>query len=308
MSFCSLAFDTSNYTTSVAVCQSGRIIENRKQPVTVKKGNRGIRQSDAVFAHTVNLAAMLESMHEYAFDCIGVSIKPRDVQGSYMPCFLPGFACAKTAAGVLGIPLYEFSHQRGHIAAALYAVNRLDLYEQKFIAFHLSGGTTEMLLCDRGSITKIGGTLDISAGQLLDRTGVKLGFSFPCGAMIDHAALEQGKAKVSISLKNNECFCNLSGVENQVDDLMRKGCDAGIISRFVLMNIQCAVENMLQAAQKEYGALPVLFSGGVSASQVLCEYFSSHYDALFPDAAFSLDNAAGIAILAVKEHYGNIKS
>ncbi|MCI8331205.1 MAG: hypothetical protein HFE78_00025 [Clostridiales bacterium] len=308
MNFASLAFDTSNYTTSVAVCQFNRIVENRKQPVVVKKGNRGIRQSDAVFAHTVNLAQMMESLHQYAFDCIGVSTKPRDVEGSYMPCFLPGLTCAKTAAGLLGVPLYEFSHQRGHIAAALYAVNRLDLYEQKFIAFHLSGGTTEMLLCDSGSITKIGGTLDISVGQLIDRTGVKLGFSFPCGAAIDQTALEATDEKISVSLKNNGCFCNLSGVENQVDDLLKKEYDAGYISQFVLMNVRCAVENMLRAAQLTYGALPVLFSGGVSASKVLKRYFIPHYNALFPDAAFSLDNAAGIAVLAVKEHYGNIKS
>lgn len=307
MTLTSLAFDTSNYTTSVAVCSHGEIVENRKLPVEVKAGERGVRQSDAVFAHTRNLAEITDQLSSYTFDCIGVSTKPRDVAGSYMPCFLSGLACAKALSGVLGIPVYEYSHQRGHIAAALYSTGRLALLNQRFYSFHLSGGTTELLLYQEGDITKIGGTKDISAGQLIDRTGVKLGYSFPCGGALDRVAAEAENTP-NVLLKDGGLYCNLSGIENQVDRLMTDGAGQSEISRFVLLNICTAVENMLRAAFLQYGKYPVLFAGGVSASHVLRQYFSDRYDALFPAAEFSLDNAAGVAILAIKEHDGTNQS
>lgn len=176
-----LGVDTSNYTTSLALSRDGGIVKNLKKLLDVKEGQRGLRQSDAVFAHTVNLPHLFVEMGRISPAAVGVSVSPRDAEGSYMPCFLAGISCAAAVASTSGVPLYRFSHQAGHIAAALYSCGAEPLIHGRFLAFHVSGGTTELLLSDNMNITRLGGTKDISAGMAIDRTGVLLGMKFPAG-------------------------------------------------------------------------------------------------------------------------------
>ena len=219
MKKCFVGFDTSNYTTSVAICdEDGKVLANLKRPLPVAEGQRGLRQSDAVFAHIKNLPELsrelAESLCGYEPIAVGVSSKPRDAEGSYMPCFLSGVAAANSFAAARGIPLYEFSHQSGHIAAALYSAGKLDLLgSTRFTAFHVSGGTTEVLLVstDNGKISEelVAYTADINAGQAIDRVGVEMGLKFPCGAELERLAAQYtGKIK-----KHNICvkdgICNL---------------------------------------------------------------------------------------------------
>ena len=88
-------------------------------------------------------------------------------------------------AQTLGVPFVPVSHQQGHIAAAAWSAGRLDLLDRPLLAWHLSGGTTELLYVQPDGFNVqascIGGTSDISAGQLIDRTGVLLGLDFPAG-------------------------------------------------------------------------------------------------------------------------------
>ena len=173
-----LGFDTSNYTTSIAA-HDGAAPINCSQLLDVQPGQLGLRQSDALFAHIKRLPALADRLFAHLdtgdIAAIGVSTRPRAVEGSYMPCFLAGSSQAAVLARALGVPLYEFSHQQGHIAAALWSAGRMDLLYQRHLAWHLSGGTTELLLVENqaGALTaqKLGGTTDISAGQLIDRTG-----------------------------------------------------------------------------------------------------------------------------------------
>ena len=189
-----LGIDTSNYTTSAAICDGeGRIVANLKRLLPVAEGERGLRQSDALFAHSKNLPIIMnelnsfldESYPEREIVTVGYSATPRDVEGSYMPCFLAGVASAASVRAVTGSISYAFSHQAGHIAAAVCTAGREELLNERFLAFHVSGGTTDLLLCDKLNITQIGGTLDLNAGQAIDRCGVALGLSFPCGAEMD---------------------------------------------------------------------------------------------------------------------------
>lgn len=185
-----LGIDTSNYTTSLALFDGKNIIQ-RKKVLTVKKGERGLRQSDAVFQHTVNMPLLMNELDfSSGIDSVGVSTRPRSVEGSYMPCFLVGENVATAVSKTSNIPLYKTSHQVGHILAALYSVKRLDLINKKFIAFHLSGGTTEALIVtpDNDDIVKctlVASSSDLKAGQAVDRTGVFLGLDFPCGKELD---------------------------------------------------------------------------------------------------------------------------
>lgn len=183
-----IGFDTSNYTTSAAVFD-GTSGENRGKLLTVPQGALGLRQSEAVFQHVKRLHLMVEQLRgDGVLDrlrSVGASTRPREVEGSYMPCFLVGEGQARTLAAALDVPFYPCSHQQGHIAAAAWSAGREDLLETPHLAWHLSGGTTELLLVRPVGHTVeaelVGGTSDIAAGQLVDRVGVALGLGFPAG-------------------------------------------------------------------------------------------------------------------------------
>lgn len=297
MSF--LGIDTSNYTTSIAV-SDGEVVSSLKKLLDVREGERGLRQSDAVFQHTVNIPLLFEQLGSIAAEAVGVSSAPRNIQGSYMPCFLVGLGVARTIAALAGVPLYTFSHQEGHIAAALYSAGREDLHVKEFYAFHLSGGTTELLHVNGDEIGIFGKTLDISVGQLIDRTGVKLGMKFPCGREIQAVCGDfDGVTPQQIILKGNDC--NLSGIENKIDGMIKKGADREMICRFVMSCVCVAVEKMTERAL-ESKALPILYIGGVSSNIHIRKKLETEFGGLFASPEYSSDNAAGIARLAELRH------
>ena len=296
-----LGFDTSNYTTSVAV-YDGVEIKQAKKVLFVKSGEKGLRQSDAVFQHTVNMPSLLNSLEINNIDAVGVSTRPRNIEGSYMPCFLVGVNTANAVSKAAGVPMYETSHQVGHILASLYSVNRLDLINEQFIAFHLSGGTTEALLVkpDESEIISaeiIAQSLDLKAGQAVDRTGVMLGLDFPCGKQLD--LLSRGceqNFKIKPSMKGLDC--SLSGVENKARTILENGASKQETAKFTLTYISQTICEMLRRIKREYGELPVVFSGGVASNSLLRQYVNNEFNAYFAQSEFSLDNAAGCAVYA----------
>lgn len=299
-----LGIDTSNYTTSVSAVTDDGLFINIKKQLCVKANEKGVRQSDAVFMHVKNLpSAMEELMVKLAnaeISAVGVSTRPRSLDDSYMPCFLSGVSVAQSVALALGVPLYEFSHQEGHIRAALFGAGT-DIPEH-FYSFHLSGGTCELLdvhKTENGFKEEIiADSADITLGQLVDRTGVMLGLRFPCGAELEKLALEsEKKYKVKICGENR---INLSGFENKVIKMYEDGADRCDVSAFVYAVIISAVEKLLEARADKL--LPVLFAGGVSGSRILKNSVSQICDAYFATPSLSSDNAVGIALLT-KEIY-----
>jgi len=298
-----LGFDTSNYTTSVALYDGDRIIQQKKL-LTVKEGERGLRQSDAVFQHTVNLPQILNSLDysDNEIKGVGVSTRPRNVDGSYMPCFLVGSCNAATVSKFCCVPQYNTSHQVGHILAALYSVGRLDLIKERFIAFHISGGTTEALLVepDVNEIIKakiIAESLDVKAGQIVDRAGVLMGLKFPCGAELDKLSQNSDKEflyKPSMKGLN----CSLSGIENKVKKMLEDGERCEEVAKFTVFSVSVTIREMLRRLKEKYGDLPVLFSGGVSSNSALRNIIKNEFEAYFAAPEFSCDNAAGVAIFA----------
>ena len=308
---CYVGIDTSNYTTSVALCDAeGKVIANLKRPLPVKSGERGLRQSDAVFEHVRGLPELFGKLRsDYLADYtpvgVGVSVTPRDAEGSYMPCFLSGKAAAVAFAAGCGAHLHEFSHQSGHIMAALYSAGRTDLLEsEQFIAFHVSGGTTEALLVrprENGfDVELVGYTDDINAGQAIDRTGVAMGLDFPCGARLEALASEySGKIhKHPVCVRDG--VCSFSGVENIALKLYRDSADKSAVAAFVFDFIGSTLERMCDDITAKYGEMPIVFAGGVMSNKIMREKLSRRHDAYFSEAEFSADNAAGIALLCRK--------
>lgn len=301
-----LGIDTSNYTTSFAVYDSdNQSFINKKKLLPVNHGEKGLRQSDAVFHHTVQMPEVLAQID---FDkagpisAVGVSYAPTTQEGSYMPCFLCGVAEAEAVSRTNRIPLYRFSHQQGHIAAVLASAGKNELINEPFYAFHLSGGTTDLLFVkpDREKIfdiSLIAHSLDLKAGQAVDRTGVMLGLDFPCGAQLDKLSFESEKIyKIKPSLKGVNC--SLSGIENKCRKMLNDGEKPSDIAKFCILSIISNIDAMLIENIKLNGALPLVFCGGVSTNSLIQSYFKEKYNAVFSSSEFSCDNAAGIAYLA----------
>lgn len=296
---CFLGIDTSNYTTSAALLKEGRIRHSKKL-LPVEMGKLGLRQSDAVFHHTRQLFPVLAPFLGEGPGAIGVSVSPRNTADSYMPCFLAGLNSANILGGAYGVKVHGFSHQQGHLAAALFSCGSLGLINGDFIAFHLSGGTSEVLLVRSGvmgDIQIISKAMDLNAGQAVDRVGLMLGLPFPCGRELEALALEcKEKIKVKPSLKAMDF--SFSGIENQCRALIKKGASREYVAAHCMESIIAAMVGVTQLIIQEHSNLPLVFSGGVSSNRALRARMQEGFKAMFAEPEFSADNAAGPAILA----------
>lgn len=299
-----IGFDTSNYTTSAAAVRDGEIIASVRKMLPVAEGGRGLRQSDALFSHTVNLPEVTAILGEHEPAAVGCSSVPRNVPGSYMPCFLAGVAAAAAAANLLGVPLYKFSHQAGHIMAALFGCGRTELWRDRgeFLAFHVSGGTTEIMYVKNRTITKLGGTLDISAGQAVDRIGVKLGLKFPCGPALEELAAGAELPNEPIHVSANGCDFNLSGLENKASKLLMRGESPASVALYTLEFIARTLVAVAESAAEHFPNLPLICAGGVMSNKLIAASLQKRFDACFAPPELSCDNAAGIALLTELEY------
>ena len=297
-----IGIDTSNYTTSVAFFD-GTGGENCSKLLPVKSGELGLRQSDAVFAHIKSLPELSGRLFSHVREeirAVGVSTRPRAVEGSYMPCFLVGLSHATLLSNALHVPLVEVSHQQGHVAASLWSAGHLELMDEPHLAWHLSGGTTELLLVEpEGKLvkcTKIGGTTDISAGQLIDRTGQLLGLPFPSGKHLD-ALSREAAGKDFFRVKCKDMTFSFSGMQNKVQQYYEANGDPAETAAYALRCVAYGVFHATQQALKAYPGLPVVFSGGV-ASNTLLRQVLEPLNPIFAQPQYSTDNAMGVAVLA----------
>ena len=304
-----LGFDTSCYTTSAAlVAADGRILSGQRRLLTVAPGERGLMQSEALFQHVGRLpallAAALAAAPQAEIAAVAASTRPRPAEESYMPVFRAGESEARSAAALLGVPFYPFSHQEGHIRAALVDTD-IDRGEP-FLALHLSGGTTELLFCGGGEEPArcIGGSLDLHAGQLIDRIGVKMGLSFPAGPELEKLAA-RGEAKGRIGAAIRGCSCCIAGAENKANAWL----SAGTLSREdvaaeIFDFLSRSVARMIGAACGETRCRQALLAGGVSSSRLFAGMLRSRMRKYgiacrlaFARPELAGDNAVGIALL-----------
>ena len=264
-----LGFDTSNYTTSAALFDSGTMtVRQQKKLLPVPAGARGLRQSECVFHHTVQLPPLVDALGGCGpIDAVCASDRPRMQEGSYMPCFLVGAGAAQITAKALGVPFYSTSHQHGHIAAAAFGAGKLDLLHEPFYAFHVSGGTTEAVLVqpDKDEIfscTLVAQSLDLKAGQAIDRTGVMLGLQFPCGAQLETLAAQSDR---TFRIRPAE------GTVTVADAFAFNGAPLSVTERFV----GYAAAEVTGPGAARFGAFDVRFDPALKAS-VHTEPMSPH--------------------------------
>jgi len=315
-----IGFDTSNYRTSVAaVTLDGEILVNHRELLPVTSGERGLRQSDAVFAHIRQLRnseeALREALKGSRIAAVAASTRPRDGETSYMPVFQVGYTAGSLLAAALNVPFYETTHQRGHLAAAM-AGTGLEK-EERLLAVHLSGGTTDLLVMDADSVTQIGGSADLHAGQLVDRAGVAMGLTFPSGEELEElAALGHSEGRLGCSMEDRDLVCHLSGAETKVQQWIRDGSlPREDVACEIYDLLARTLVRMLKAGTEKTGIRKALVTGGVAASALLRQLMEQRRmktrgcpDIVFGRPEMSGDNAAGVAMIGAERYRSCQKS
>lgn len=312
-----MGFDTSNYTTSVALMNmDGSSLASKRVLLSTPKGQRGLRQSDALFQHVKVLPAIMQeltqSLKNTVVKAIGASVAPRPVAESYMPVFLAGESIARSMSSLLGVPFYSFSHQEGHIAAGLWSAN-VD-HTDFFCSLHLSGGTTELLEVtphrNTGyNIDILGNTNDISIGQLIDRVGVRLGCDFPSGPQLEKLALEWTDSLITIPSGVKGLELNLSGPETFLYRIVDDYRNASRLARsmFVFLGETIALWINNHHALKPMPML--LIVGGVAANSIFRETLTKKLNPeiklIYADPQHCSDNALGISHLTLRQFLYN---
>ena len=312
-----LGIDTSNYRTSIAVVDAaGTIIIDKRILLRVKKGERGLRQSEALFQHVENLPELFDILADKKLniEAVAVSNKPRPMEGSYMPCFKAGCGFGKAIAHTLNVPCFQFSHQEGHIEAIKHYSSLKEI--KSFLAWHLSGGTCELLKVTEENIEIVGGSKDISFGQVIDRVGVLLEMNFPAGEEMDSHALQEShcdekRQKELSKIKLDGLFFNLSGIETQCSRLLQSSAykegkaDESLLIRELFDKIAETIVSVSQCAAEQLNMTDIMFSGGVSCSQYISTKIkkalkNKEFNIEFGRQELSGDNAVGIALLGGK--------
>ncbi len=312
-----LGFDTSCYTTSAAaVDEHGEVVAASRMLLPVKQGERGLRQSEAVFVHVKQMPLVMNELKKQLENqqaevaAICASASPRDEEDSYMPVFTVGLGHAKVLSDVLGVPLFETSHQQGHVAAGLIGHTRP---EEPFVALHLSGGTTELLACENGRLTLLGGCADLHAGQVVDRVGVAMGLPFPAGPYLEKLAMsyqEEIQNLLPVSMEKDGLICHLSGVETRAQQWIKEGrLENEQIAAEVFDVLARTVARLLTGACQKAGAKKALVVGGVASSLLLREQLARRIakqrqkiEVIFGQPQFSADNAAGVAAIGMQKY------
>lgn len=303
-----LGIDTSNYTTSVALINDDFSVMQEKKLLPVKSGQKGLRQSDAVFHHTKQISELIENLFkdkDIKPVSIGVSNKPTTAEGSYMPCFLVGETIAHSIGAIMNVPVFTTSHQVGHVLAGIVSSKKFSLLDTPFIAFHVSGGTTDCLLCTPNSntlldISMVATSLDLKGGQAVDRVGISLGLDFPCGKDLEKLALLSKKHfKIKPTIKDGNCC--LSGLENLCNKMLSNGEPYEDISMYCLEYIYQTIKAMTSYALNKLGNMPILYVGGVMSNSIIRKKLSKDFNCNFAEPNLSCDNAVGVSLYALKK-------
>ncbi|NLK65815.1 MAG: hypothetical protein GX289_12090 [Tissierellia bacterium] len=306
-----LGIDTSAYTTSIALVdkKTNKILADKRKVLEVKEGQKGLRQQEAVFQHLKNLPELYSSITQdlSKVDTISVSSRPRNVEGSYMPVFIAGKNFGKVISHTLNCEFIEYSHQENHIGASLF-----DNYKNidEFLAVHISGGTTEFVSAkkiSKGFETKIiGGTKDITFGQLIDRIGTKMGFPFPCGKYMEEYIHDKRVKKLSKPSLGKGSYINLSGMENFYGNLLNKYKKEEIITSLFEYIAECIISILYSLSALQHKT--VIISGGVASNRLIRNYILKQikeYEIIFPSLYNSSDNALGLAFLPIIDRWHN---
>ena len=105
---------------------------------------------------------------------------------------------------------------------------------------------------------------------------------------------------MKVSVKGYDC--NLSGLENQCEKLLKDNCSQESVCKYCLTYISRTIIKMIKNVQSDYGKMPVVLAGGVMSSGVIKEIVTAAIPgAIFVKPELSRDNAIGVAVNAYRK-------
>ncbi|EPZ48949.1 hypothetical protein N007_03675 [Alicyclobacillus acidoterrestris ATCC 49025] len=324
---CVLGMDTSNYTTSVCAvsAEQGELLASARMLLPVTSGQRGLRQSDALFFHVRQLplvmGELMEQLHAKGivpeWVMAGASVRPRPYASSYMPVFQAGTNFITAMAQALGIPVVRTTHQEGHLAAAEYFV---PAQGARFVAVHISGGTSDVMLAERTEfgykIDLVGEGMDLHAGQFVDRIGVRLGLSFPAGPALEQLAAmavrdEESNSDFTLPSSIHGAKMSFSGPLSAAMRALDAGVPAPDVAYAVQMCIATSVAKAVEYCIRhgDSDVREVVVAGGVASNAVIREHVTDRLErrvrnvrVRFAPPEFARDNALGVARIAWRRY------
>ena len=155
--------------------------------------------------------------------------------------------------------------------------------------------------------------MDLHAGQMVDRVGVRLGLRVPAGPELEKLAMsctEPTEALLPASLEKDACYCHLSGAETKAAQRWEKqACSPERIAAETFDLLARTVSRMLAAGCKRYQVRQALVVGGVASSKLLrgllqqrLNKLRSPVEVFFGAPRYSADNAAGVAELGLEQY------
>lgn len=307
-----LGLDTSNYTTSAAIVSFANGLEGEERVLlSVKPGEKGLRQSEALFQHVKNLPDVVERLlpSGSTINAVAASTRPRPQEGSYMPVFLAGESLGRSLAAVLGVPFFSTSHQEGHLEAGFQS--SVPSPGSDMIGMHVSGGTSELVRATRHpgrwDVTLLGGSTDLNAGQFIDRVGQALGLAFPAGPALEELAADGQQGRVTIPAPVSGYGLSFSGPATAALRAIEQGAAPADVALAVLLCVARGVEKIVARAVKSEGRRDVLLVGGVMSNTIIRNHLKEKLEhpatgavLYFAATRLSSDNAAGVAYLGLQ--------
>lgn len=208
-----------------------------------------------------------------------------------------GEVFAKSLAFSLDIEAFPINHIHGHILSPF--INSEPIYP--FISLIASGKTTSIFLVKNANeITELTKTKDDAVGEVFDKVGKYLGYSYPAGPWIDKN-FDITKATIRSQFPPIESDFSFSGIKNKflsiINNEKAKGKEIDVIeigSSFMKYSIDLIIKK-LKFYKEKYNANYVGIGGGVANNS----YFKQEIKKIFknsyvPESKYSTDNAAMI--------------
>ena len=299
-----LGIETSCDDTSMGVVENGRLISMARtssEEFHIRYG--GVVPEIAARKHLELFPFVLKEVLEEG------KLKLKDIEGisvtfgpGLVGSLLVGTELAKTISFFLEVPFIGVNHLEGHIYSIFFEYN----IDFPFLTLLISGGHTEIIMVqDHLKYKIIGTTLDDACGEIIDKIGRKLGFSYPAGKELDKLALRGNPNKYNFTLprfkdiKRKFSF-SFSGMKTQALNIINS--KDFVIEDLVSSLFRGISEELLDRVRlvsKETGITNISVVGGVSASEFLRERFKKErgLNFYFPSPKFSTDNGAMIALV-----------
>ena len=200
-------------------------------------------------------------------DCVAVTSEP-----GLIGALLVGVNFAKGFAYANKKPLVAVNHIKGHVAAN-YINGGI---KAPFIAFVASGGHTSIIRASSCTdFETVGRTLDDAIGEAFDKTGRKMGLSYPCGAAMDRLAAKGDPNAYKMPpahIRDGSFNFSLSGLKtftiNLINTVGMKGETVNFsdLCASLTKSICDSVEHQLLRCLSEYKTDTLLAAGGVLAN------------------------------------------